>query len=162
MFVTSNQIYIFLACVAYGGVSGVIFSILFCVKKIVKNQFLAFTFDFISFIVVAFGYLLYSYSLKFSDFRIYMPIGVFIGILAYLKSFHILVAKYVKKIYNIIRKIFKKVNDDRIKSKKAGCGVNRGRGVAVCLSSNDMDLSTDSHKRKGKKTYGNRIPNKSL
>ena len=85
MFVTKNQFYVFLACVAFG----VFLACLLCC--IIELFFWAFS-------SLIFSY--YSHILCFPNFRPYMLIGVLCGFFGYLKSFHIILAKITKKFYN--------------------------------------------------------------
>ncbi len=103
MFVTANQIYIFFACVAFGGVSGLFFSTSIALKKIIKNKWLKILPDVVAFFVITPLYVLYSFCMRFSNLRVYMLLGVVIGIILYLKSFHIILAKFIKKVYNIFK-----------------------------------------------------------
>ena len=104
MFVSANQIYVFLACVAFGGVVGVFFSVSSVFKHLIKIKWIKDLVEVIAFMLVAFLYLLYSYNMRFPNLRMYMIVGVLIGITAYLKSFHIMLAKFLKKAYNIIKR----------------------------------------------------------
>lgn len=104
MFVTSNQFYVLMACIAYGGISGAFLSFLSPLTKILKSRWIKAVVDFFCFIVITFGYIVYSFALKFPSFRIFMPIAVFVGIILYMKSFNIILAKMIEKIYNKIRK----------------------------------------------------------
>ena len=100
MFVTKNQFYVFLACVAFG----VFLACLLCCIKFVKflsisNRIL----NIIELFFWAFSSLIFSYYshiLCFPNFRPYMLIGVLCGFFGYLKSFHIILAKITKKFYN--------------------------------------------------------------
>jgi hypothetical protein len=65
-----------------------------------------------------------------------MPIGVLVGIFLYLKSFHLLLAKTAKIIYNItIKKLFLKVKNVRTKNKKTNSRGNGRRGNIDSASS---------------------------
>lgn len=101
MFVTKSQIYVFIACVAFGGVSGMLLSVSSMLKFFLGNKILKIMSDVIFCVLISFFYCEYSYCLSFPNFRVYMPLGVFVGIYLYLKSFHIILAKYVKLLYNI-------------------------------------------------------------
>ena len=103
MFVSSGQFYVFLACIGLGGLSGVIFS-LFLPLRIVLNSFCRIIVDVISFCIVSVLFVWVSYLLRFPSFRLYMPIGVLIGLFIYAESFNIILAKIIKKLYNIINK----------------------------------------------------------
>jgi hypothetical protein len=104
MFVSANQIYVFLACVAFGGVVGVFFSVSSLLKSLIKIKWIKVIVEVLVFILVAVLYLLYSYNMHFPNLRLYMIGGVLVGITAYLKSFHIMLAKFLKKAYNIIKR----------------------------------------------------------
>ena len=146
MFVTSNQFYVFVACVAFGGVAGMFFSLSAAVKFFLKNKFLRAVPDVAAFTITFAVYLAYSFYAGFPDFRIYMFAGVAAGIALYMKSFHLLLAKSGKIIYNICERKKEKRNERR-KVQKTDNGYNRGRGDADSFSSHDNGVSVDSHKR---------------
>ena len=52
MFVTQNQFFVFIACIAFGGAVGIIFSVFSCVKFFIKNKVLSAIPDIIAFIFV--------------------------------------------------------------------------------------------------------------
>ncbi len=107
MFVTASQIFVFIACVAFGGASGVILSISQLFKSFTRIWVLKVIFDFIAFLLISTLYILYANFMCFPNFRLYMAVGVLAGIFIYFKSFHILLAKLAKKLYTITIKIFK-------------------------------------------------------
>ena len=102
MFVSRGQFFVFIACVAFGGVCGILFSAAGALKFFVKNKIVKNLFDFITFLLVCFLYFIFAYKMRFPNFRFYMVLGVFLGIFMYIKSFHIILAKFVKKMYNVI------------------------------------------------------------
>ena len=104
MFVTSGQFYVFVACVCFGGCTSILFSISALIKNYISNRLIKILPDVICFLLISVLYVLYSHALNFPDFRVYMIVGVLFGIFTYLKSFHILLAKMVKKLYNIMDK----------------------------------------------------------
>ncbi len=119
MFVSSNQFYVFVACVAIGCVCGVFFLISSALKKIVKSIFLRAFFDIVAFFITSVIYVYAAFKFSFPNFRFYMIIGVLCGIYAYMKSFAIIVANIVKKGYNyIVNKKRKKrsLSNDGVKS----------------------------------------------
>ncbi len=120
MFVSGSQFYVFVACLAFGSVCGIFFSLSELFKIPIKNVILRIIPDFICFIITAVLFVGYSYLLKFPNFRAYMIIGVLVGILVYFKSFHILLAKCLKIIYNKYRKILHK-------RKKSGYNIKNQR-----------------------------------
>lgn len=139
MFVSKNQFYIFVACVAFGGIAGVVFSIASIFKLPFKNKILLSIPDILSFIVVVFLYVFISDFSRFPTIRFYMPLGVLIGLYLYFKSFNIILAKSAEKIYNIFKSKKVKRKHDRIKIQKAGCCGNSRRNN----TSNNIDIRND-------------------
>lgn len=107
MYVSGGQFYVFVACVALGGACGILFSISQLIKIKISNIILRIIPDLIAFLITALIYAIYSHALSFPNFRIYMILGVIVGITLYFKSFHIMLAKYVKKLYNLLSKLIK-------------------------------------------------------
>ena len=149
MFVSSGQFYVFLACFSFGAASGILLSISSAIKYFVKNKIIKIILDAVFLAPIGILFSLYSLKLNFPSLRGYMTIAIFIGMLAYLKSFHIILAKCAKNIYNRI--IEKKVNSkdgktkvklNRRKGKKTRRG-RHGRGCFACGNSRDVtDLSS--------------------
>ena len=118
MYVSANQFYVFLACISFGGVFGCFFSIISLVKKRIKAYPVKILLDILFFLLLSGGYVVYSFCCNFPSLRGYMPIGVILGIFLYMKSFHLILAKCLKKTYNkYVRKINarKETNDERRK-----------------------------------------------
>ena len=165
MFVTHNQFFLFTACFAFGGISGVLFSISSCVKFFIKNLFLKSLPDVLIFLIVAILFVEYSYLMNFSDIRIYMFIGVFAGIFTYFKSLHILLAKFAKKYYNIIKQKAierRKAKDERIKVKKVNSRNHSGRSAFDSGSVIDNGVSTYIDKSTKKPHRKSRSKNRTL
>ncbi len=147
MFVTKNQIYVFIACIAFGGLCGIILSAISAIKYFVKNKYLIIIIDVFSWAFLGVLFSIYSYILNFPNFRFYMLAGVFISIVAYFKSFHIILAKRTKKLYNKIIEKFKlkRTEDDRKKVQKSS-GRKHGRRSASISNVSDGDgVSVDIH-----------------
>lgn len=100
MFVTANQIFIFLVSIYAGLASGVIYDIFFVIKKFCGGRVFDVVLDILFFIVFAAIYIFISFLFEFPAFRFYMFFGAQLGLLMYIKSFHILFANAAKKIYN--------------------------------------------------------------
>ncbi len=100
MFVSGGQFYVFVATLAFGGACGILFSISELVKFKICNIFLRIIPDFFAFILTSGLYVVYSKWMCFPNFRMYMAIGVLTGIILYFKSFHFLLAKCLKVLYN--------------------------------------------------------------
>lgn len=111
MFVTASQFYVFIACVSYGIVSGLLLVVVGVFKNIIKRSYIKAILDVLCFVLIGFGYAIYSYLLGFPNFRAYMFFGVILGIILSNKSFYFILAKCVKKIYNIIVKTKRKKRD---------------------------------------------------
>ena len=149
MFVTRSQIFVFIACFAFGGLSAIFLSLSAGIKFFLKNKVLKIVVDVIFCLPMCVMYPLFAHKLFFPNFRIYMMIGVFLGVLAYLKSFHILLAKFTKKIYNIIKEKKVKGKDGakeankRRKSKKVGHCWHSRCGASNSNFDNRNDISTN-------------------
>ena len=100
MFVAKSQIFVFIACLAFGGGCGVFFTLAAAFKFFVKNKFLRAITDTVAFILCAVFYITFAFEFNFPSFRVYMPFGVILGIAVYMKSFHIILAILGKKLYN--------------------------------------------------------------
>ena len=113
MFVTSGQFYVLIASIAFGTVLGLIYSILRFITKRVSNRIVKHLIDIIFFIFGAILFSFYSNLLKFPTFRFYMPISCLLGIVLYIKSFNIILAKFFKMAYNKIKKQGGNSNDGK-------------------------------------------------
>ena len=106
------QIYIFIICLFCGILSGVVYDILYVVRcslcgidkysYTVKDKIFLIICDLLYCLVFAAGFIFVSVLFGFENLRAYMLIGCFIGAIIYLKSFHIIVAFFVRKVYNVI------------------------------------------------------------
>ena len=136
MFVSKNQFFVFIACVSFGCVCALLLSFSAALKFFIKNKIIKAIPDVIVFLLISVSFRIYCYKLNFPNVRFYMLLGAIIGMLLYFKSFHILLAKYAKKFYNIInRKIIKnkKAKDERNKIKKVDSR-NYGRAVLLVVT----------------------------
>lgn len=104
MFETFSQFCVFVACLGYGAMSGVLFSLSEAFKKTFRSKIPGIVSDTLAFLIISGFFIFYSYKLNFPSLRLYMPLGVFAGLFAYMKSFHIILAKICKKGYNILQK----------------------------------------------------------
>ncbi len=148
MFVTKNQFYVFLACLAFGAITGFVLSFFTCGVKLTRNKILENLTALIVLSLLGLIFTAYMFFMNFPNFRPYMLIGVFAGILGYFKSFHIILAKFLKKFYNVIIKTIqkdKKVKYDRSKNKKNDSSVNGRGSVSIGDTSINNGLSNDSH-----------------
>ena len=165
MFVTLNQFYVFLACVSFGAIGGIIFSIFAIIKTFVSFKAFEVLCDVFCMIILSLAFSVFSYKFNFPNIRIYMILGVLIGLTMYLKSFHRILANFAKKFYNITIQKFTKGKgrkNDRNKGEKANSGVNRRGSVITVYSGVDNGLSNDYDKRKEKSYRIFRKPNRKI
>ena len=156
MFVTKNQFFIFLACLTFGGVSGFLFNISYAIKLFVKNRIVQTFIDIIISLPIGFAFANYSFAMNFPSLRVYMLVGIFVGIYLYFKSFYIILANLAKKIYNIFEKKFKrarnvrkakrKSTNNRRKGKKVNSGKHGGGGIVDGYTFNGDGLSINIHR----------------
>ena len=101
MFVTADQAFVFIACVAYGGTFGVLFTVSAAVKGACVNTWAGVAADIAAFTVFAVGFAVFGFYMGFPSYRLYMSVGAMAGIALYMKSLHITLAKFSEKLYNI-------------------------------------------------------------
>lgn len=104
MLVAKNQIFVFIACVAFGGACGVLFTASAFLKFFIKNRWVKAVPDVAAFTVFSALYVWFAYFFNFPSHRAYMTAGALIGLFIYMKSFHFLLAFRAEKLYNIIVK----------------------------------------------------------
>ncbi len=102
MFVSSGQFFVFLSCVAFGVIMGVLYSGVIALKRLVKIKWICVLLDVLYFCVISIFFLIYSFWQEYPSIRGYMPLGALLGVYLYLKSFHIMLAKIIKRLYNVI------------------------------------------------------------
>ena len=107
MFVSKNQFFIFLACIGIGVVGKILTLILDLTKTKRKHKIIKIIIDVISFVIISLMYQFISYKNNFPSLRAYMSVGVVVGMYLCDKSLNIILAKLIKKIYNITEQIFK-------------------------------------------------------
>ncbi len=108
------QIFIFITCALSGIISGVAYDVLYIVRCIlcgpytaaytVKDRIFLVACDFLYCVIFAALYIFMSVLFNFGDLRLYMLLGCAAGAFIYLKSLHLIVAFFVKKVYNKINK----------------------------------------------------------
>lgn len=105
------QFYIFLICLFCGVISGVVYDVLYVARSLlcgvncevytVKDKIFTIICDILYCLVFAAGFIFVSVMFDFENLRFYMLLGCALGAFIYLKSFHIIVAFFVNKAYNI-------------------------------------------------------------
>lgn len=119
------QIYVFIICLFCGVISGVVYDILYVARCMLcginkytytlKDKIFIIICDFLYCITFAAGFIFVSVIFNFEDLRAYMLIGCATGAIIYLKSVHIIVAFFVRRVYNIIMNI----KENKIDRRKA-------------------------------------------
>ena len=153
MFVTKNQFFVFLACITFGGGAGLFLSAINGIGFLFKKRIINFFCSVLALTVIGVLFSQYSYNMYFPNFRIYMIVGVLIGIYLYYKSFYIILAKILKKFYNIIKQKIVRLKgkkNDRNKSKKNDSGNNSRRSVVARDIAINNGLSNGIHKDRRK------------
>ena len=96
----ANQIYVFLVCVLCGVMGGVVYDVGYCVRYPFRKSWVRIVTDVLFCVFFAALYLFVSVMMGLPGFRLYSFIGCAAGLFLYLKSFHQIVAFFVKKVYN--------------------------------------------------------------
>ncbi len=113
-FSSKMQLFIFLMCALCGVCSGVVYDVLYVARVFVcgtnkvnytlKDKIFTCVCDLIYFTVFAAMFIFLSVCFEFYEIRAYMLAGNVLGAIIYLKSFHIIIAFLIKKVYNIINR----------------------------------------------------------
>ncbi len=101
-------------CALCGVCSGVVYDVLYVARVFVcgtnkvnytlKDKIFTCVCDLIYFTVFAAMFIFLSVCFEFYEIRAYMLAGNVLGAIIYLKSFHIIIAFLIKKVYNIINR----------------------------------------------------------
>jgi hypothetical protein len=101
MFESYGQIYTFLSCFAFGVVFGVLYLLVLLVKSKIKVKIIKIITDLIYFIGLSIFFAIFTKIFRFPSVRFYMPTAVLLGVFSSVKTFNIILAKMIEKIYNI-------------------------------------------------------------
>ncbi len=106
------QIFIFLTCAGVGALSGIVYDVLYIARCAVcgvnkqaytaKDRVFIIACDILYFAVLSAAFIFVSVMFDFYELRFFMLAGCILGAFLYLKSFHVIVAFSVKKVYNKI------------------------------------------------------------
>lgn len=165
------QFFIFMTCLFCGIVSGVVYDVLYIARTVLcgadkpaytlKDKIFVIAADILYCLVFAAGFIFTSVMFDFEGLRLYMLIGCFLGALIYLKSFHLIVAFFCKKVYNKITEI-KEKHGGRTKAVPDGGGDNCQRN-SVDSDFDDRDnISVNSNRRRQRAKKGVAKRNKRL
>lgn len=154
-------------CLFCGIVSGVVYDVLYIARTVlcgvdktaytVKDKIFIIAADFLYCLVFAAGYIFTSVMFDFEGLRLYMLIGCILGALIYLKSFHLIVAFFCKKVYNGITKR-KEKHGGRTKAPATGGGDNGQLNTVDSNSdrSGNLSVGVDSGGKQTKKRHKKR------
>lgn len=95
-----DQLFCFLTCASCGIASGVFYDVLYCLRTAFSSRVATVVCDVLFCLLLAVLYLFASLAFGLPVLRLYPVFGIFVGLLLYLKSFHEIVAFFVKKVYN--------------------------------------------------------------
>lgn len=158
--------FVFMICLFSGVISGVVYDVLFIARCIlcgtdrdnytVKDKIFIAAEDILYCLVFAAGFIFLSVTFGFESFRPYMFIGCVLGALMYLKSFHVIVAFFVNKVYNSIavklnKRPAKEKKSGRAKAQPHGGGNHHKRNTSGGNSRNSRRLSDSGARYGGKK-----------
>lgn len=112
-----------MTCMLTGVASGVVYDVLYTVRCVlcgvnkgaytVKDRIFLIICDLLYCLIFAAAFIFTSVIFGYGRLRLYMLAGCAAGAFVYLKSFHILVAFFVNKVYNRIVKSKELKNDGR-------------------------------------------------
>ncbi len=111
MFVSHAQFHVFCACVAFGG----LFGVLFLFSKPIKNVYIKAIIDVIIFSLFTIAFSIYSYNMQFGNFRFYMVFGALLGLLLCEFSINAVLSSLIIYIW---KKLKKEIYYDRRKKNK--------------------------------------------
>ena len=161
------QFFIFMTCMLCGILSGVVYDVLYIARTVlcgvdksvytVKDKIFIIAADLLYCLVFAAGFIFTSVMFDFEELRLYMLIGCVLGALIYLKSFHLIVAFFCKKVYNSFTN-WKEKNGGRTKAYSNGCGDNGQRDIVDCDSDcrDNLSVNNDRGRKRAKKGAGKR------
>ena len=84
--------------------SGIVYDAFYLVKQFIAGRRVEISLDIIYFLCLSVLYVFLSVVFGLPDFRLYFFCGLLLGAALYLKSIHIILAFFVKKMYTVIRK----------------------------------------------------------
>ena len=157
-----------MVCLLCGIVSGVVYDVLYIARTVlcgvdksvytVKDKIFIIAADILYCLVFAAGFIFTSVMFDFEGLRLYMLIGCLLGALIYLKSFHLIVAFFSKKVYNSITNL-KEKNGGRTKAVQNGGGDNRQCDTVSGNSDSRDNIPTRRNRRMklSKKGAANRV-----
>lgn len=133
------RFFIFMVCIFCGIISGILYDVLYVARAClcgvdkkaytVKDKIFIISADILYCLVFCAGFIFTSVMFDFEGVRLYMFLGCALGAFLYLKSFHVIVAISVKKVYN---KLSTKLEgkSGRAKEKPSRGGNNRKRNTS--------------------------------
>ena len=114
MQVTFDQFFVFTALFSLGFIFGMVYFFIISPFEKKKSFYLKNIVSIILFIILFLVYQTLSVYYKFPNFRWYMPCSILLGFIVYYKTFRVMLAKLLIKVYNIL--ISKRYSNDRTKT----------------------------------------------
>lgn len=121
--------FIFIICMFCGILSGTVYDVFYVARAVccgidkqrytVKDKIFIIISDLLYCITFAVGFIFTAVMFDFENLRFYMLLGCVLGAIVYLKSIHLIVAFFVKKVYNAYS-IHKEKKVGRTKEKPSG------------------------------------------
>ncbi|MBR2322624.1 MAG: spore cortex biosynthesis protein YabQ [Clostridia bacterium] len=109
MFQSLDQPRVFLACALIGVLSGVYYEPFALFKRFIKKAFVKHVINSVWLTSCSLIFITFGLTYEFPNFRLYMALGVGVGIYLYKLSFHKVIAIFTNKVYNITNKLVKKI-----------------------------------------------------
>lgn len=110
LFETLKQSYIFLGCLYFGLIAGILKEVsVFVINLFKKNKIITFIIDLIYMLVFSLLFILCINIVNYGEFRVYLLLGYILGYILERKSLGFLVDFIIKKIYTFIKFIYNKL-----------------------------------------------------
>jgi len=102
MKVTIDQFFVFSALFSLGFLFGIIYTIIILPFEIKKSVLLKNIVNILLFLILSILFIIIYNALKMPNFRVYMFISVLLGFFVCYKTFRVMLAKLLIKVYNKI------------------------------------------------------------
>lgn len=103
----ADQFFTFLVCVACGVAGGVIYDFFYLLRVIFPARWVRISGDVLFCLLFGALYVFVTVMMGLTGLRLYTLLGCVGGLFLYLKSFHKIVAFFLKKVYNGLKQAWK-------------------------------------------------------
>ena len=115
LYETLLQAQIFLCLFYFGAICGIVYTLFKLINKSFNNQkVLVFVTDLIFCIILTFAFIFACNMFNYGEFRFYLLLAFFLGLVIEQKTIGFLVEKFFKFVYNNLVKIFNKLKTTKI------------------------------------------------